>query len=87
MMNLLLNLPPTSRVFSSLKQISTVDPASQAGIMEQLIGTHAYNFNLTTEAQRQENALKQQLMDLLDNAKVTAKYTRAFIPKTQATTL
>lgn len=87
MMNLLLNLPPTSRVFSSLKQIETVDPSSQAGIMQQLIGTHPYNFNLSVEAQRQENTLRDQLQSLLDNAHVTASFSRSFIPKNQASDL
>lgn len=81
MMNLILNLPPTSRVFSALKQIQTADPSNQAKVMEQLIGTHPYSFNLTVEAQRQENVLKRQLEDLLTSAHVTASYSRVFVPK------
>lgn len=83
MMNLLLNLPPTSRVFTSLKQIETADKdqSLQATLAQQLIGTHAYSFNLTVEAQRQENQLKNQLQQMLQEAGVTASYSRSYIPK------
>jgi hypothetical protein len=81
MMNLILNLPPTSRILSSLRQIDTADVDTQHKIMQQLIGTKVYSFNLDVEAKRRENEMKAKLQDLLTKAGVTARYSNVYIPK------
>lgn len=81
MMNLILNLPPTTRVFSALKQMDAVDVSSQAKILQQIVGVRPYSFDLDQEAQKRENELKTKLQTLLTNAGVTAQFTRTYIPK------
>lgn len=83
MMNLFNNLPPTSRVMSSLKEIQesgqNMDTNTQK-VMEQLMGAKYYSFDLTQQAQLQQNELKKQLQDELTKAGVTATYSQAYIP-------
>lgn len=80
-MNLLLNLPPTSRVFSSLKQMQAQDVSTQAKTMQSLIGTKVFSFDLEREAAKREKELRTKLEDLLNKAGVIAKFNRTFIPK------
>lgn len=81
MMNLILNLPPTTRVFSALKQMDAADVTDQAKLVQQLVGVRPYSFDLDQEAQKRENELKAKLQTLLTNAGVTAQFTRTYIPK------
>lgn len=81
MMNLVLNLPPTTRVFGALKQMDAVDVSSQAKIVQQLIGSRVYSFDLVQEAQKRQKALSDQLQTLLTNAGVTAQFQTTYIPK------
>lgn len=83
MMNLLLNLPPSSRVLSAMKQMDAVDVSGQAKVLQQLIGIKPYSFDLVQEQQKRQNELKTQLQDLLTKAGVTAQFSRTFIPKAQ----
>jgi hypothetical protein len=82
-MNLFSNLPPTSRVMSSLKELQesgdNMDTINQK-VMEQLLGAKYYSFDLTQEAQIQQNQLKKELQDMLDRAGVTATYSQSYIP-------
>jgi hypothetical protein len=83
MMNLVLNLPPTTRVFSALKQMNAVDVADQYKIMQQLIGIRPYTFDLVQEQQKRQKALADQLQTILTNAGVTAQFQTTYIPKAQ----
>ncbi len=80
-MNFLLNLPPTSRVLTSLRQMQAVDVSTQSKILQALIGIRPFAFDLEIEASRREKELRTQLEDTLSKARVTAKFTRTFIPK------
>lgn len=81
MMNLVNNLPPTSRVLSGLKQMDAVDVDAQAKIMQQLVGSRVYSFDLVQEQQKRQKAMASQLQDLLTTAGVTAQFQTTFIPK------
>lgn len=80
-MHVLLNLPPTSRVLSSLKQMQTADVSQQFRIAQQLVGIRPFTFDLEQQANLRERELKRRLEDLLTSARVTAKFQRTFIPK------
>lgn len=83
MMNVLLNLPPTSRVLSAMKQMDAVDVSTQAKIAQQTLGIRPYSFDLVREQQKRQNELKAKLEDLLTKAGVTAQFTRTFVPKAE----
>ncbi|MEK0325140.1 MAG: hypothetical protein QQN63_05495, partial [Nitrosopumilus sp.] len=80
-MHILLNLPPTSRVLTSLKQIQAADVSGQSKILQQLVGLRPFSFDLEQEATKRERELKEKLEKLLINAGVVAKFSRTFIPK------
>lgn len=80
-MNLMLNLPPTTRVFTALKQMDAVDVSSQAKILQQLTGLRPYSFDLERERQKREKEMMSQLENILTKAGVTAQFKRTFIPK------
>lgn len=80
-MNLINNLPPTTRVLTSLRQIENENVTDGNKIMQQLMGVRVYSFDLEQEAQQRENEMKRKLQDLLTKAKVTARMNRVFIPK------
>jgi len=80
-MNLVLNLPPTSRVFSAMKQMQAVDVSEQSKILQQFVGVRPFSFDLEREAAKKEKELQRKLEDLLNNAGVVAKFSRVYIPK------
>jgi len=80
-MHFFLNLPPTSRVLSAMKQMEAENVSGQMKLMQQLIGVRPYSFDLEVEAQKRENEMKRKLEDLLTKAGVTAQFKRTFIPK------
>lgn len=81
MMNLILNLPPTTRVFTALKQMDAVDVDQQAKIFQQLTGVKPYSFDLERERAKREKEMTDKLQKLLTDAGVTAQFKRTFIPK------
>lgn len=81
MMNLVLNLPPTTRVFTALKQMDAVDISSQAKTLQQITGLRPYSFDLQRERDKREKEMMGQLEDVLTKAGVTAQFKRTFIPK------
>lgn len=83
MMNLVLNLPPTTRVFSALKQMDAVDVSGQEKILQQLTGVKPYSFDLQRERDKREKETMTQLETILTDAGVTAQFKRTFIPKGQ----
>ena len=82
-LHLLLNLPPTSRVLSSLKQIEAVDVPQGSKILQQLVGVRPFTFDLEREEEKRERELKKQLEQLLINAGTVSKFERTFIPKSK----
>jgi hypothetical protein len=84
MMHLILNLPPTPRVWSTLAGLENQELSVQEKTIANLIGVKAYSFDLELEQAKKENILRKQLEDLLTEAGITAKFTRTFIPKTEA---
>jgi len=79
-MHFLLNLPPTSRVLSSLRQMQTVDVSGQSKILQQLVGLKAFNFDLVTEAERREKELQKQIEKVLATANVGFQFEKFIVP-------
>lgn len=85
-MNILLNLPPFSRVISTLQQIeqaTQVNNTFALGLLRQLTGIQSATLDLNAEEKKRVTALRTALEDKLTKAGVLAKYTRVFIPKSQ----
>lgn len=80
-MHILLNLPPTTRVFTALKQIQAQDVSTQSKTLQQLVGLRPFSFDLEQEALKRERELREKLEKLLINAGVVAQFKRTFIPK------
>lgn len=83
MMNIVLNMPPTTRVLTSLKQMDATDVSGQAKILQQLTGLKPYSFDLARERDKREKEMMGQLETILTDAGVTAQFKRTFIPKSQ----
>ena len=81
-MHLITNLPPTPRVFSTLSQFEGPNSTAQQLLLSNTIGVKLSSFDLEVEQAKKEKILRQQLEDLLTNARITAKFTRTYIPKT-----
>lgn len=81
MMHLVLNLPPTTRVLTAMKQMENADIDTQDKILQQTIGLRPYSFDLEQEAQKRENELKAKLQNVLTAAGITAQFTRTYVPK------
>lgn len=81
MMDLIMNLPPTTRVLTTLKQVQDANVDNGSKILQQLVGVRPYSFDLVQEQQKRENELKAKLTNLLTTAGVTAQYTRTYKPK------
>lgn len=79
-MNLVLNMPPTSRVFSSLRQMQAEDVQGQSKIIQQLIGVRPYAFDIEEEAARREKETMRQLEDIMNKAGVVGTFNRTYIP-------
>lgn len=82
-MHLILNLPPTARVWSTLNTMQSQDLTSQEKTVAGLIGTKISSLDMEEEELKKERILKRQLEDLLQDAGVVAKFSRTFIPKTE----
>jgi len=80
-MNLVNNLPPTSRVLSTIKQVTNEDVSGSIRAWQQITGIRPYSFDLEQEAAKRERELKTKLETLLNKAGVTATFKRTFIPK------
>jgi len=80
-MHVILNMPPTSRVFSFLQQVSSPDVSKASRVIQQLTGIRPQGFDLEVESARREKELLRQMEDLLTTAGVTAQFRRTFIPK------
>lgn len=83
MMHLILNLPPTARVWSTLNTMQSQDLTTQEKTIAGLIGTKISTIDLEEEAAKKEKVLRRQLEDLLNDAGIVAKFSRTFIPKTE----
>jgi hypothetical protein len=81
MMHVLLNLPPTSRVFTAMKQLEDQNVSDGSKTLQMLMGVKAFSFDTEVEAQKRENELKKKLSDLLTTAGVTGQFQRTYISK------
>lgn len=81
MMHLFLNLPPTTRVLTAIRQMTNENVEEDSRVLQALIGLRPYSFDLEQEAQKRENEMKKKLSDLLTSAGITAQFSRTFIPK------
>lgn len=81
MMNLLNNLPPTSRVINAIKQMDSQDTTVRAKALQFILGAKAYSFDIEREQAKRERETRQKLEKLLTDAGVTAQFTRTYIPK------
>lgn len=84
-MNWVLQLPPSSRVLSTMRQMGNQDMSTDLKAWQFLTGIRPYSFDLEQEAARREKELRVKLEDLLTDAKVTAQFKRVFIPKEKTT--
>jgi len=75
-MYLLSNLPGTSRVFSTFKQMESVDVSDQAKLIQFLLGQKAYSFDMEVEAERREKELTKELQRKLSAAGVGYTFER-----------
>jgi len=80
-MNLLSNLPPTSRVLSTLKQVTNQDVAKEYRLLQFLFGIRPYTFDLEREERNREAENRKKLEDLLNKAGVIYKFEITGIPK------
>ena len=76
-LHLLMNLPPTSRVLSTLGQIQRTNVSDGQKLLRNTIGVYTYGFDIEQEEARRERERIQQLQDLLDNAGVIYRFQRA----------
>jgi len=80
-MHLLLNLPPTSRILSTLKQVQTQDVSQGYKILQQTVGIRPYSFDLEKEERKRETEMRKEIEDLLDQAGVVYKFDIIGIPE------
>lgn len=82
-MNLILNLPPTTRVFSSLKQMDNADVSADDKVLQMLTGIRPYSVDLQKEQAKRDKEIVDKLTHLLDSANVVATFSKTYIPKEQ----
>lgn len=80
-MYLLMNLPPTSRVFSSLKQIENVDLDTGYKVLQQLTGVRPYKFDLERIQRQKEKEAERKLVDLLERVGVVYRLEKPIVRK------
>jgi hypothetical protein len=80
-MNILLSLPPTTRVFSAIKQLDNADVSTKGKILQQLTGIRVNSFDLEKEQIKRQRETVEQLTNLLDNAGVVATFSKTYLPK------
>lgn len=80
--HLLTNLPPTSRLLNTLKQVTDEDVEGSLRLLQQLIGIRPRPFDLEKLEASSERKLRQQLEEILDKAGVVYRFERAALSKT-----
>lgn len=80
-MYLLINLPPTSRVFSALKQVENVDLDKGYRLLQQLTGVRPYKFDLERIERQKEKEQERKLVDLLQKVGVVYKLEKPIVRK------
>lgn len=80
-MHLVNNLPPTTRILSTIKQLQKPGVDAQTKIWQQLIGFNPHDFDLELEAKRREDELRKELEGVLDTANVGFSFSRFVLPK------
>ena len=80
-MNFVLNLPPTTRMFSIFKQLTEADQTEGSRLMELLFGTKVYSVDLEIEAKKRDAEVRAEMETLLDNDDIVATFKKTYIPK------
>ncbi len=80
-LHLLLNLPPTSRVLSTLKQMQAVDVSTQGKLLQGIVGIRTFSVDLEREAEKRERETRKKLENLLEDAGVGFKLDKFIIKK------
>jgi len=80
-MHLLMNLPPTSRIWSFIKQVQDVDVPANARVFQQLTGIKPRTRDIEREKISREKEIIRELEDLLETRQVGATFEKFFIPK------
>lgn len=75
------NIPPSSRVVSTIGQLNDNNVSGKLKILRQLTGIKPYGEDLDFQAQMKEKQKKRDLQDLLDASGVAPIFQRSFIPK------
>lgn len=75
------NLPPTTRIIGSVRQLEQENVSGKLKIIQQLTGVKPYAKDLEDEASYQDKQKFRELQDLLDKAGIAPTFTRSFVPK------
>lgn len=73
-MYLINNLPPTSRVLTTIKQMENEEVSDQNKLLQGLIGVRPFAFDLEKEAKKKEQALQNDIEKILIDARVGYKF-------------
>lgn len=85
-MHFLLNMPPTSRVLSAIKQMDSEDVSEQNKTLQFLLGIRPFAFDLELESAKREKELKDKIETVLSEAGIGYEF-KKFIPNKQQPTL
>ena len=80
-MNVILNLPPTSRVFGSLRQFETSNNDNSQKLLTFLTGIKPQTLDEQVEQAKRDKELVTKLDRLLTLSGVIGQFTKTFIPK------
>lgn len=75
------NIPPSSRVVSTIGQLEAQNVSGKLKVLRQLTGIKPYGEDLELQAQIKEKAMFRNLQDMLDTSGTAPVYKRTFIPK------
>lgn len=80
-MHTLMNLPPSSRIWSFIKQVQDVDVPASARIFQQLTGVKPYTKDIEREKANREREIVRDLEDLLETRQVGGTFSKFFVSK------
>jgi len=77
------NIPPSSRVVSTIGQLQQENVSGKLKLLRQLTGIKPYGEDLDLQAQIQEKKKMREIQDLLDKTGIAPVFRRSFVPKDQ----
>jgi len=84
-MHTMVNLPPTSRIWTILGQIGRTNVPTDQKIVQQITGLKTYELNIEEETEKRKQEIEDELQRLLINAGVGSQFETFFIPKKKKT--